>query len=78
MFDPSSTSDDDSKQASVFLLPVTISRTRTPKLYTSSLTERCPMTAYSGAMYPLQDKTILLGRMVDVGSSCMFVMMEFY
>lgn len=37
------------------LLPVMISRTKTPKLYTSDLVEYCPRMTYSGAIYPLQE-----------------------
>ena len=37
-----------------FLFPPRISRTRTPKLNTSDLTENRPSHAYSGAMYPLK------------------------
>jgi len=36
------------------LLPLMISRTSTPKLYTSAFLVSCPSTKYSGAKYPLQ------------------------
>jgi len=34
----------------LFLLPLTISSSNTPKLYTSDFTEKMPSEAYSGAM----------------------------
>lgn len=44
----------------LFLLPVTISRIITPKLNASDLTEYCPRMAYSGAMYPLKNKEMIV------------------
>ena len=37
-------------QNPLFLLPLTISNTKTPKLYTSDFTEKSPSIAYSGGM----------------------------
>jgi len=37
------------------MVPLMISRSSTPKLKTSDLTEQTPSEAYSGAMYPLDD-----------------------
>jgi hypothetical protein len=36
-----------------FLRPVTVSRSKIPKLYTTDFAEKFPCITYSGAMYPL-------------------------
>ncbi|KAI5605846.1 hypothetical protein BDE02_01G380200 [Populus trichocarpa] len=38
-------------------LPLTISRSKTPKLKTSDFTEKMPSMTYSGDIYPLDGKT---------------------
>jgi hypothetical protein len=49
-------------QNPLFFLPLIISRTTTPKLKTSDFIEKDPFTAYSGGIYPLQEKTLKLGK----------------
>ena len=44
-------------QNCLFLFPLTISNTKTPKLKTSDLIENCPYPTYSGDIYPLQNIT---------------------
>jgi hypothetical protein len=50
-----------------FFLPLTISRTSTPKLNTSDLTEKMPSMAYSGDMYPLRVGTTIDEFTTSVG-----------
>jgi hypothetical protein len=46
----------------MLFFPATISNATIPKLYTSALYVKYPHNAYSGAMYPLHKKIILLVR----------------
>lgn len=54
----------------LLFIPVTISRSIIPKLYTSNFSEYIPCMAYSGAMYPLfrvnQDPVILIKYLLNL------------
>jgi hypothetical protein len=57
-------------QNPLFFLPLIISRTTTPKLKTSDFIEKDPCTAYSGGIYPLQQKTLKLVKKKDIRRGC--------
>jgi len=62
----------------LFCLPVTISSSNTPKLYTSAFSVNWPWARYSGAIYPLQDHGYLRYNIASVSCNSTRVFPSYY